>query len=418
MPRNRVLRVLEEGGNRLLVADNGEIGAVGNRTRDPVSAGDYIEIQDLGGREVAKTVVRTDDPPANFGRIRKIVGAKILVETESGQVLLPKPNQPVSTDDGVWLTELQSLYRVVDSDLYDSTNRTSSVISHTSNSDPSNLRPDDVPDKEYDDFGGMDEIIEEVKYKVKLPLSEPERFERVGIEAPRGVLFYGPPGTGKTYLAKIVANQVEDASFYSIRGPELSHELVGGTERILRSLFDKAQSNPPAIIFFDEIDSMAPRRDKTMDAGRRTVGQLLSLMDGLESRGRVVVIGTTNLLDAIDPALRRPGRFGREIEFSRPSRKGREAILEIHRPEIDFEEGITMYSLAEQMDGWTGAHIKSFFEEVGEILLMGERDLESGMKIYQMDVERAIERVQAQINNKEAQRRRENKERRGENNGN
>jgi len=167
----------------------------------------------------------------------------------------------------------------------------------------------------------MDDVVEEVKYKVEVPLKEPERFEDVGMSAPKGVLFYGPPGTGKTYLAKIVANQVEDASFYSIRGPELSHELVGGTARKLRGLFENAQKNPPAIIFFDEIDSMAPRRDKTRDAGRRTVGQLLSLMDGIEERGRVVVIGTTNLIGAIDPALRRPGRFGREIEFPPVARR-------------------------------------------------------------------------------------------------
>lgn len=253
----------------------------------------------------------------------------------------------------------------------------------------------------------MDDVVEEVKYKVEVPLKEPERFEDVGMSAPKGVLFYGPPGTGKTYLAKIVANQVEDASFYSIRGPELSHELVGGTARKLRGLFENAQKNPPAIIFFDEIDSMAPRRDKTRDAGRRTVGQLLSLMDGIEERGRVVVIGTTNLIGAIDPALRRPGRFGREIEFPRPSREGRREILNIHKPDVEFADTVSLENLVEKSSGWTGAHIESLFEEIGEILLKGERDREGSPTIRRMDVERAYERVQAQINNKEAQRRRE-----------
>jgi len=235
----------------------------------------------------------------------------------------------------------------------------------------------------------MDDVVEEVKYKVEVPLKEPERFEDVGMSAPKGVLFYGPPGTGKTYLAKIVANQVEDASFYSIRGPELSHELVGGTARKLRGLFENAQKNPPAIIFFDEIDSMAPRRDKTRDAGRRTVGQLLSLMDGIEERGRVVVIGTTNLIGAIDPALRRPGRFRTRNRVPRPSREGRREILNIHKPDVEFADTVSLENLVEKSSGWTGAHIESLFEEIGEILLKGERDGEGSPTIRRMDVERA-----------------------------
>ncbi len=305
------------------------------------------------------------------------------------------------------LTELGEFYKVFEEDIVELDDTSLDRPREVNETDSSDLAPKNVPDKEYADFGGMDEVVEEVKYKVEVPLKEPERFEDVGMNAPKGVLFYGPPGTGKTYLAKIVANQVEDASFYSIRGPELSHELVGGTARKLRGLFENAQKNPPAIIFFDEIDSMAPRRDKTRDAGRRTVGQLLSLMDGIEERGRVVVIGTTNLIGAIDPALRRPGRFGRELDFPRPSREGRREILNIHKPDVEFGDTVNLEDLVEKTRGWTGAHIESLFEEIGEILLKGERDKEGSPTIRRMDVERAYERVQAQINNKEAQRRRE-----------
>lgn len=195
----------------------------------------------------------------------------------------------------------------------------------------------------------------------------------------------------------------------------MSHELVGGTERKLRGLFENAQENPPAIIFFDEIDSMAPRRDKARDTGRRTVGQLLSLMDGIEDRGRVVVIGTTNLISAIDPALRRPGRFGREIEFPRPSDEGRREIFQIHKPAVNFGDRVSLDDLVKKTEGWTGAHIESLFEEIGEILLKEERDIEGTPTIYRMDIERAYEKVQAQINNKEAQRRREQEAEEGEN---
>lgn len=404
----RVLKVLAVDDQHLLVNEDGEIILVRNEVSRRVTPGDFVEVESHIRRDEAVRFAREDDPVGQQALVEKKTDEHLLVQTETGKRVLPNPDSDVSPGDGVLLTDLGEFYDVFEEDIVelDGDDR-ESLQQKVSDTDSSDLTPKNVPDKDYSDFGGMDEVVEEVKYKVEVPLKEPERFERVGMEAPKGVLFYGPSGTGKTYLAKIVANQIEDASFYSIRGPELSHELVGGTERKLRGLFENAQQNPPAIIFFDEIDSMAPRRDKTMDAGRRTVGQLLSLIDGIEDRGRVVVIGTTNLIGAIDPALRRPGRFGREIEFPRPSREGRREILEIHKPAIDFADVVSLEYLVEKTDGWTGAHIESLFEEIGEILLKEERDKGGTPTIYRMDIERAYERVQAQINNKEAQRRRE-----------
>lgn len=408
MGNDRVLKVLAVEDQHLLLSDDGEIILVQNEVSRQVTPGDFVEVKDHYRRDKAVGFAREDDPIGQQALVEKKTDEFLLVRTDTGKRILPTPDTDVSPGDGMLLTNLGEFYDVFERDIVDldddSKRRLQREVNET---DPSNLEPENVPDRKYSDFGGMGEVVEEVKYKVKTPLKEPERFENVGMTAPKGVLFYGPPGTGKTYLAKIVANQVDDASFYSIRGPELSHELVGGTERKLRRLFEKAQNNPPAIIFFDEIDSMAPRRDKTMDAGRRTVGQLLSLMDGIEDRGRVVVIGTTNLIEAIDPALRRPGRFGREIEFLRPSREGRREILNIHKPDVEFADAVNLGNLVEKTNEWTGAHIKSLFEEIGEILLKEERDQEGSPMIRRMDVERAYERVQAQINNKDAQRRRE-----------
>lgn len=416
MSDGQVLEVVAVEDNSLLVSVNDQIIEVGNGIGTSVSPGDYVNVKNKLGENIAFDIAKKDDPLGTQGQIEQVTESHILVKTESDKLIRPKPDDEVSVGDGVLLTQLGEIYEIMDGDAVEvESNGLRSLLRGTDETDPDDLEPKDVPDKNYKHFGGSSKVVEEVKHKVELPLKEPDRFENVGINAPKGVLFYGPPGTGKTYLAKIVANQVEDTSFYSVRGPELSHELVGGTERILRGLFDKAQENPPAIIFFDEIDSMAPRRDKTMDSGRRTVGQLLSLMDGLEDRGQVVVIGTTNLLDAIDPALRRPGRFGREIEFSRPSQRGRKEIINIHRPDIEFAAGVTTELLVEKTNGWTGAHIKALFEEIGEILLKDGRDKADDFKIRQMDIERATDRIQSQINNKEAQRRREKEAEKGGN---
>ncbi|MEM4389743.1 MAG: CDC48 family AAA ATPase [Candidatus Micrarchaeia archaeon] len=187
-----------------------------------------------------------------------------------------------------------------------------------------------IPSISYEDIGGLKEEIQKIREMVELPMRHPELFERLGIEAPKGVLIYGPPGTGKTLLAKAVASESE-ANFISVGGPELVSKFVGESEERLRQLFKEAEENAPTIIFMDEIDAIAPKREEvTGEVERRMVSQLLSLMDGLKSRGQVIVIGATNRPNAIDPALRRPGRFDREIEIGVPDRNARKEILQIH----------------------------------------------------------------------------------------
>ena len=187
-----------------------------------------------------------------------------------------------------------------------------------------------LPRTTYEDIGGLHEEIQRVREMVELPLRHPELFQRLGIEPPKGVLLHGPPGCGKTLLARAVANESE-ANFYSINGPEIMSKFYGESEARLREIFQQAQQNAPSIIFVDELDAIAPKREEvTGEVERRVVAQLLALMDGLSGRGNVIVIGATNRPGALDPALRRPGRFDREIEIGVPDKKGRYEVLQIH----------------------------------------------------------------------------------------
>ena len=215
----------------------------------------------------------------------------------------------------------------------------------------------------YEDIGGLDNELEQVREMIELPMRHPELFQRLGIDPPKGVLLHGPPGTGKTLIAKAVANEI-DASFHTISGPEIMSKYYGESEEQLRDVFEEATAESPAIVFMDELDSIAPKREEAGgDVERRVVAQLLSLMDGLEERGEVVVIGATNRVDAIDPALRRGGRFDREIEVGVPDRDGRKEILQVHTRNMPLAEGIDLDEYAENTHGFVGADLESLAKE-------------------------------------------------------
>jgi transitional endoplasmic reticulum ATPase len=220
-----------------------------------------------------------------------------------------------------------------------------------------------MPRTTYEDIGGLREEIQRIREMVELPLRHPEIFQRLGIDPPKGVLLHGPPGCGKTLLARAVANESE-ANFFSINGPEIMSKFYGESEARLREIFQQAQQNSPSIIFIDELDAIAPKREEvTGEVERRVVAQLLALMDGLSGRGNVIVIGATNRPGALDPALRRPGRFDREVEIGVPDKQGRHEILQIHTRGMPLAKDVDLRKLADMTHGYTGADLAALARE-------------------------------------------------------
>lgn len=286
-------------------------------------------------------------------------------------------------------------------------------IVHIDDSTEVELRPEYTEAKDtrradvtYDDIGGIGGTIDQLREMVELPLRYPEIFERLGVDPPKGVLLHGPPGTGKTRLARAVANE-SDAQFFLINGPEIMGSAYGESEKRLREVFDEANANSPAIIFIDEIDSIAPKRGQvTGETEKRLVAQLLTLLDGLEPRQNLVVIAATNRPEAIDEALRRPGRFDREIVIGVPDESGRREILAIHTRGMPLEEGVDLKQLARQTYGFVGADLAALTREAAiEAIrrIMPELNLEEGtippevldnLRVTRKDFEEALKRVQ------------------------
>ena len=230
-------------------------------------------------------------------------------------------------------------------------------------------RDEPILEVTYEDIGGLDDEIKKIREMVELPLKHPELFQRLGIEAPKGVILHGPPGTGKTLLAKAVANET-NSHFIVINGPEIMSKYYGQSEENLRKKFEEAEKNAPSIIFIDEIDAIAPKREESKgEVERRVVAQLLALMDGLKSRGKVVVIAATNIVNSIDPALRRPGRFDREIEIGVPNKVGREKILKIHTRNMPLAKNVNLKRIAEVTHGFVGADLSSLAKEAAMIVV-------------------------------------------------
>jgi transitional endoplasmic reticulum ATPase len=257
----------------------------------------------------------------------------------------------------------------------------------------------------YEDIGGIKNEVQKVREIIELPLRHPELFDKIGIDAPKGVLLHGPPGTGKTLLAKAVANET-NANFYSIGGPEIMSKFYGESEEKLRNIFLQAQDKAPSIIFIDEIDSIAPKRDEVSgDVEKRIVSQLLTLMDGLKARGKVVVIAATNRPNAIDQALRRPGRFDREIEIGIPDEEGRYDILQIHTRGMPLEQDLDLKSYAKVTHGFVGADLEMVAKEaamrslrriIPEINLKDAKipiDILNKIKITSQDLDDALKEV-------------------------
>ncbi|NHJ33234.1 MAG: CDC48 family AAA ATPase [Asgard group archaeon] len=277
-------------------------------TGRPVSIGDSIRIQILGGNQIVFKVARV--APKQLNTV--VVSAKTNIDLRSA---------PITAED------------------------------------------EKIAQISYEDIGGLEDVIQKLREMIELPLRYPEIFEKLGVEAPKGLLLYGPPGTGKTMLAKAVANET-DAHFIHLSGPEIMSKFYGESEANIRGVFKEAEDNAPSIVFIDEIDAIAPKRSEvTGEVERRVVAQLLALMDGLESRGQVVVIAATNRVNSIDPALRRGGRFDREIEIGVPDKKGRLDILHIHTRGMPLAEDVDLSGIATITHGFVGADISTLVKE-------------------------------------------------------
>ena len=311
---------------------------------------DRISIRKISAKEATKITV------APTKALRIVGGEEYLRQILNGRVVVKGDIVEVNTLEGRIDLVVTNCSPVADALIVKSS--TEFVISEK----PASEVPS-VPRISYEDIGGLGDEVKKVREMIELPLRHPELFERLGIEAPKGVLLHGPPGTGKTLLAKAVASET-NANFMTIGGPEIMSKYHGESEEHLREIFKQAQENAPTIIFIDEIDSIAPKREEvTGETERRVVAQMLSLMDGLESRGKVVVIGATNRPNALDPALRRPGRFDREIEIGVPDKAGRLEILQIHTRGMPLEEGIDLDKFANLTHGYVGADLSALCKE-------------------------------------------------------
>jgi transitional endoplasmic reticulum ATPase len=252
-----------------------------------------------------------------------------------------------------------------------------------------------IPTITYEDIGGLHDAIQKIREMVELPLRHPELFTRIGIEPPKGVLLYGPPGSGKTLLARAVANE-SGASFTAINGPEIMSKWYGQSEENLRKVFEEAEKNAPSIIFIDEIDAIAPKREEvTGEVERRVVSQILTLMDGLKSRGKVIVIAATNRPNALDPALRRPGRFDREIEIGVPDAKGRKEILQIHTRNMPLSKDVDIDWLSSITYGFVGADLEALAKEAAMLSLRRNLPSLSWKKTEELP-EKALEKLRVE----------------------
>jgi len=260
---------------------------------------------------------------------------------------------------------------------------------------------DDIPDLSYEDVGGLDDQIQEVRETVELPLLRPELFEQVGIDPPRGVLLFGPPGTGKTLVAKAVAHETE-ATFIRIIGSELVQKFIGEGARLVREIFNLAKQKAPTILFIDELDAIGSQRLKIATSGdrevQRTLMQLLSELDGFGERGDVKIIGATNRIDILDPALLRPGRFDRMIDFPIPDEEARKSIFKIHTRTLNIEGDINIKSLVELTAGATGADIKAICTEAGMFAIRKEAG-----RIVKDDFFEAVDKVMNKMKDKAIQ---------------
>ncbi|ARM75803.1 CDC48 family AAA ATPase [Acidianus manzaensis] len=358
-----------------------------------ITTGDYIEIDGPSGSSLVQAMPAYDIPEDEIridGYVRKTIGVSIGDEVtikkarvdQATKVVLA-PEEPIRFDQSfVDYVKDQLMYKpltkgeTIPIPIYTGVINLTVVTTQPSNfvfvssetqidikEEPMKSSGEGYPKVTWEDIGDLEDVKSKIREIVELPMKHPEIFQRLGIEPPKGVLLYGPPGVGKTLLARALASEI-GAYFTSINGPEIMSKFYGESEERLRQIFEEAEKNAPSIIFIDEIDAIAPKREETTgEVEKRVVSQLLTLMDGIKGRGKIVVIAATNRPDAIDPALRRPGRFDREIEIRPPDVKARKEILQVHTRNMPLTEDVNLDDIAEMTNGYTGADLAALAKE-------------------------------------------------------
>ncbi|KAF1075235.1 proteasome-activating nucleotidase [Methanogenium sp. MK-MG] len=334
-------------------------------------------------RKLKSEVEKLRSPPLVIGTVSDIIDKqRVIVQSSAGPRFMVRVSNFVKPEDlkpGLRCTMNQQSLTVVE------------VLPEAFDSQIYGMEVVDSPDETYDEIGGLEEQIRELKEAVELPLTRPELFASVGIVPPKGVLLYGPPGTGKTLLARAVAHETH-AHFLRVVGSELVQKYIGEGARLVRELFELAKKNAPSIIFIDEIDAIGAMRSESTTSGdrevQRTLMQLLADMDGFESRGDVKIVAATNRIDILDHALLRPGRFDRIIEIPLPNSDGRRSIMEIHSENMALDVAVDLHEVAELTDGKNGSELRAICTEAGMFAIRAERT-----KVYQSDFIKAIDKV-------------------------
>ncbi|MFC4452090.1 ATP-binding protein [Halorussus aquaticus] len=402
------------------IADNGNLivrflnGAgtdtVANRT-DDAEVGDIVEVEgSVLSNDKAVEVVKKGgyDRGKSIGVVEAVFDEKIAVRTENGLLEIGRPEETVEEGYTIALTPSDSFSTVLDDEPIeiepkpdleiDAINLNLGSDDEEEDRNEDGLyQPENIEEVSFEDVIGLQDAKDRLIEAVSLPMEKPEKMEDFDLEGRFGILFYGSPGTGKTMMAKAAANEWGSSdSFFHIGGPEIVSKYYGESERQIRDVFEAAErkaeeEDQPAVVFIDEIDSVVPRRDRADETERRIVAQFLSELDGLEDRGDIIVIGATNLIEVIDPAVRRPGRFDEEIEFTLPDTGERRDILKVHSRNMPLSSAVDFKDIAERTHGWSGADLESIVKKAGFIALKEERP-----QVHHEDFVIALERFDKQ----------------------
>lgn len=402
----------DNGGLVVGFTDGSWHGVVEDET-DDARVGDVVRVEPRSyGSDEYQAVAVVKEGGWDFGNpvavVEQVFDDTLMVRTEERDLTIDRPDVDVEEGYTVELTRANTFRQVLDTEPVEIGSSTEVNVNLPGKDgdgrEPGLFQPERVENVSFDDVVGLRSAKERLKEAVALPMEKPDKVEEFDLDKRFGILFYGPPGTGKTMLAKAAANEwgLSDL-FFHIGGPEIVSKYYGESERQIRDVFDAAEqqateAEKPAIVFIDELDSIVPRRDRADETERRIVAQFLSELDGLEDRGDIIVIGATNLIEVIDPAVRRPGRFDEEIEFTLPERAERVEILEVHSSGMPVADDVDFERIAQQTEGWSGADLRSIVKKAGFLTVKEDRS-----EVSHEDLIIAIERYDTQRREKRAQ---------------